>query len=177
MVFAIIVAAQALTQIAPQILAVTKAAAAAEDLFQVIDRQPEIDSLSEEGRRPDEILGAIELKRIHFSYPTRQNVPVFTGLDLSIPAKKTTALVGASGSGKSTIVGLIERWYSIDSGSITLDGVDIQDLNIRWLRNNIRLVEQVSRLGRCTVPGAVHMETDIVPRRSLPCSRAAFLTM
>ena len=105
-----------------------------------------IDSLSEGGRRPDKILGAIELKGVHFSYPTRQNVPVFTGLDLSIPEKKTTALVGASGSGKSTIVGLIERWYSIEKGLITLDGVDIQDLNIRWLRNNIRLVEQVGRL-------------------------------
>jgi ATP-binding cassette subfamily B (MDR/TAP) protein 1 len=134
----------ALTQIAPQTIQIAKATAAAQGLFQVIDREPLIDSLSEEGLRPDEISGTIELKNVHFSYPSRPNVPVFTGLDLFIPAKKTTALVGASGSGKSTIVGLIERWYSIDQGSVTLDGVDVKDLNIKWLRNNIRLVEQVS---------------------------------
>ena len=143
-IFAVIVAAQALTQVAPQTIQIAKAAAAARELFQVIDRQPEIDSLSDEGPKPAKISGAIELKGVHFSYPTRPNVPVFAGLDLTIPAKKATALVGASGSGKSTIVGLIERWYSIERGSITLDGVDVRDLNIRWLRNNIRLVEQVS---------------------------------
>lgn len=142
-IFAIIVAAIALTQIAPQIIQITKAAAAAQDLFQVIDRRPEIDSLSEEGLKPDEVSGSIELKGVHFAYPTRDNVPIFSGLDLSIPERKTTALVGASGSGKSTIVGLVERWYSINKGSILLDGIDIRDLNIKWLRNNIRLVEQV----------------------------------
>lgn len=143
-IFAILVAAQSLTQVAPQMIQISKSAAAAQNLFRVIDRKSEIDSLSEEGRKPSEISGAIELKDVHFSYPTRQDVPVFAGLSLTIPAKRTTALVGASGSGKSTIVGLIERWYSVEKGTITLDGVDIRDLNIRWLRNNIRLVEQVS---------------------------------
>lgn len=56
---------------------------------------------------------------------------------------KTTALVGSSGSGKSTVTGLLERWYDPDSGQITLDGIDIKELNLQWLRTNIRIVQQV----------------------------------
>jgi ATP-binding cassette subfamily B (MDR/TAP) protein 1 len=73
---------------------------------------------------------------------------VLLGLNLSIPANKTTALVGASGSGKSTIVGLIERWYVPASGSILLDGRDVSELNIQWLRTNVRLVQQVRQTCR-----------------------------
>lgn len=58
-------------------------------------------------------------------------MPVLRGLDLEVPADKTTALVGASGSGKSTIFGLLERWYSPTEGSITLDGLPIEGLNLQ----------------------------------------------
>jgi ATP-binding cassette, subfamily B (MDR/TAP), member 1 len=142
-IFAVVVAAQALTQIAPQSIAISKAAAAAQELFRTIDRVPAIDSLSTDGLRPAHCSGEIELRNIHFSYPSRPNVPVLRDFSLKITANKTTALVGASGSGKSTIVGLMERWYSASSGQITLDGIPIQELNIRWLRTNIRLVQQV----------------------------------
>jgi ATP-binding cassette subfamily B (MDR/TAP) protein 1 len=141
-IFAVVVAATALTQIAPQIITITKAAAAADELFRVIDKKSAIDSLSTAGLTPEKCVGEIEIKALEFAYPSRPDTQVLNGLNLSVPAGKTTALVGASGSGKSTIVGLLERWYDPAAGTILLDGIDIQTLNIRWLRTQIRLVQQ-----------------------------------
>jgi ATP-binding cassette, subfamily B (MDR/TAP), member 1 len=141
-ILAVIVAATAMTQIAPQILAISKASSAAEELFRTIDRESEIDPISEEGTVPKSCIGRIEIQDLHFAYPVRPDIPVLNGLTLSIPANKTTALVGASGSGKSTIIGLLERWYAPTSGKLLLDGVDTQELNLRWLRTNLRLVQQ-----------------------------------
>lgn len=138
-----VVAAQALTQIAPQMLTISKASAAAHELFQAIDRQSKIDSLSEDGETPQRCDGSIELSGVTFAYPSRPDVPVLKGLDLSFPARTTTAIVGASGSGKSTIVGLLERWFDPGSGKIALDGEVLNSYNLRWLRTRIRLVQQV----------------------------------
>lgn len=66
-------------------------------------------------------------------------------LCLDFEARKVTAIVGASGSGKSTVVGLTERWYDPLEGQIYLDGVDIKELNVRWLRSQIGLVQQVCK--------------------------------
>lgn len=96
-----------MTTIAPQIIALTKAASSAEELFKTIDRQSEIDPLSEKGEVPANCTGIIELTNVSFAYPTRRDTPVIKGLNLSVPANKTTAIVGASGSGKSTIIGLL----------------------------------------------------------------------
>jgi ATP-binding cassette subfamily B (MDR/TAP) protein 1 len=141
-ILAVIVAATAMTTIAPQILALTKASSSADELFKTIDRKSEIDPLSEDGKIPDVCKGVIEIKDISFAYPARPDIVVLKNFTLSAPAGKTTALVGASGSGKSTIIGLIERWYDQASGVIYLDGTDIRDFNLTWLRTNIRLVQQ-----------------------------------
>lgn len=150
-VFAILVAAQALTQIAPQTIAISKATAAAADLFSIIDRKSQVDSLSSDGTQITDFRGDIELKGVRFAYPSRPSVPILHGLNLQIPAGKTTALVGTSGSGKSTIFGLMERWYLPSDGSITLDGQRIEGLNLRWLRTNIRLVQQEPTLFSGTI--------------------------
>ncbi|KAJ4287807.1 hypothetical protein N0V90_012511 [Kalmusia sp. IMI 367209] len=141
-ILAVIVAATAMSTIAPQIITLTKAASAAEELFRVIDRTSEIDPLNDEGERPKKCFGHIEIKGVDFAYPARPDVSVLNNFSIAVPANTTTALVGASGSGKSTIVGLLERWYDSSAGSVYLDGIKIQDLNLTWLRTNIRLVQQ-----------------------------------
>lgn len=137
-----LVAAQALTQIAPQTVSISKATAAAQDLFAVIDRQSAVDSLSTGGMEIANFQGDIKLRGVNFAYPSRPNNPILENFDIDIPAQKTTALVGPSGSGKSTIFGMLERWYPRSAGSITLDGHLLEDVNLQWLRTNIRLVQQ-----------------------------------
>lgn len=141
-IFALIVAATAMTTVIIQLFNITKAATAADELFQTIDRKSSIDPMSSSGLVPEYCNGNIELQDVKFTYPSRPDSQVLNSLSLSIPARKTTALVGASGSGKSTIVALLERWYDQNSGSITLDGANIHDLNLRYLRTKIRLVQQ-----------------------------------
>ncbi|KAK6514979.1 hypothetical protein TWF506_007337 [Arthrobotrys conoides] len=141
-ILAVLLAAQGLIQVAPQILVVSKATAAASELFKTVDRKSKIDSLSTEGLKPSECQGDIVFNNVDFAYPSRPNVQVLAKLSLKFPRNKTTAIVGPSGSGKSTIVGLLERWVTPLSGTITLDGNGVEDLNINWLRTNIRLVQQ-----------------------------------
>ncbi|KAM7193333.1 P-loop containing nucleoside triphosphate hydrolase protein [Rhypophila sp. PSN 637] len=150
-VFAVLLAAQSLTQIAPQTIVISKAAAAADQIFRVIDRESRIDSLGEDGIKPEKLQGTIEFGNVQFAYPSRQDTQVLNGLDLVIPENKTTAIVGASGSGKSTVVGLIERWFLPLRGEIRLDGRPIEDYNLQWLRTNIRLVQQEPILFNGTV--------------------------
>jgi ATP-binding cassette, subfamily B (MDR/TAP), member 1 len=85
-----------MTQMAPQALALTKASASAEELFKTIDRKSEIDPLSNDGKIPTSCHGVIEIRDIIFAYPARSDITVLNGLTLSVPANKTTALVGAS---------------------------------------------------------------------------------
>ncbi|CAB9500444.1 Leptomycin B resistance protein pmd1 [Seminavis robusta] len=102
----------------------------------------EIDSSSEAGLKPQSVSGSIRFDNVSFAYPTRMESEVFSGFSLDVEAGKTVALVGPSGSGKSTIVQLIERFYDPVSGLITLDGIDIKSLNVKWLRQQIGLVNQ-----------------------------------
>lgn len=138
----VIVASASLTSIAPYLIDFSRAASAAADLFRLIDRSSAIDPFDESGEQPSDIEGTIDCENITFSYPMRPGVTVLEDFSLRIPAGKVTALVGASGSGKSTIIGLIERWYNPLSGSVKLDGRPIDQLNVKWLRQKVRLVQQ-----------------------------------
>ncbi|KAH8651066.1 multidrug resistance protein 1, 2, 3 [Xylariales sp. PMI_506] len=140
--FSVIMAANTVMQVTPNMVTFSRAATAASELFALIDRQSEINPFDESGDKPNETTGIINLRGINFSYPTRPDVTILEDFNLSIPAGKVTALVGPSGSGKSTIVALLERWYNPSSGNILLDGKDISQLNLQWLRTNVRLVQQ-----------------------------------
>lgn len=132
------------------------ASSASTTIFEVIDRKPTIDALSPDGLKPPTIpRGALELSNVKFSYPgggERKNIVILgpsrndndsdEGMSLSFPEGLTTAIVGRSGSGKSTIVGLIERWYDPQQGNVSIGGIDIRDLNLRWWRGQIGLVMQ-----------------------------------
>jgi len=145
------IGAASLTGIAPHFLSFSRAATAARELFVLIDRRSQIDSFSAGGFSPKSIIGTIELKKINFEYPSRPGTRVLKDFSLKIPAGRTTALVGASGSGKSTIIGLLERWYNPLSGTVTLDGQNIDQLNLQWLRQKVRLVQQEPVLFNGTV--------------------------
>eukprot|EP00808_Paulinella_micropora_P014339 g50286.t1 len=119
-----------------------KATKAAKRVFELIDRQSKIDYSSEEGKKPEKCQGTLVFENVEFAYPSRPENPVAQGYNLSIKAGQTVALVGASGSGKSTAIQLVERFYDPDSGRVTLDGVDLRDVNVKWLRQHIGLVGQ-----------------------------------
>ena len=127
---------------APEIQAVAHGRAAAAKLYATIDRVPTIDSASPAGLAPERCNGRITLENVEFNYPSRPNVPIVKDLSLTIEAGSTVALVGASGSGKSTVISLVERFYDPLSGVVRLDGVDLKELNVRWLRSQIGLVSQ-----------------------------------
>lgn len=150
-VLSVTLGATATLLIFPQIQAFTNASAAAGELFSIIDKKSSLDPLSTEGLQPETCVGEISIHGLRFAYPTRPTAQVLQGLSLSIPAGKTTALVGPSGCGKSTLVGLLERWYQPASGQILLDGRDIADYNTKWLRSNIRLIQQEPTLFQGTI--------------------------
>ncbi|KAK8257312.1 ABC multidrug transporter Mdr1 [Phyllosticta capitalensis] len=120
----------------------TNATAAAAKIYSTIDRPSPMDPASREGRTLPHVMGRIDLKDVKMIYPSRPAVVVMNGVNLSIEAGKSTALVGASGSGKTTIVGLVERFYDPVRGNVYLDGNDVSELNLHWLRQNISLVQQ-----------------------------------
>ncbi|KIX98883.1 uncharacterized protein Z520_05344 [Fonsecaea multimorphosa CBS 102226] len=150
-VLSVTIAATAVSSIAPQMQAITNASSAASELFSVVDKPSLLDPLNPAGVQPSSCGGHIEITGLEFAYPSRPAAQVLRGLTISIPAGKTTALVGASGCGKSTLVGLLERWYLPTAGHITLDGIELDEYNVKWLRSQIRLVQQEPVLFRGTV--------------------------
>jgi ATP-binding cassette subfamily B (MDR/TAP) protein 1 len=144
--FSVVLAAVSLTQISPFITAFSNGIGAAHSLFNAMDRVSAINPMDESGDKPQEVVGDISFSNVSFSYPTRPDVQVLKDFSLVVPAKKTTALVGSSGSGKSTCVGLLERWYNPADGTIAIDGQSIDKYNLHWLRTRMRLVQQVSSL-------------------------------
>uniref|UniRef100_A0A7M4F011 ATP-binding cassette sub-family B member 5 n=1 Tax=Crocodylus porosus TaxID=8502 RepID=A0A7M4F011_CROPO len=149
--FAILLGAFGIGQTAPSIEAFATARGAAYAIFKIIDNEPEINSFSEAGYRPDNIRGNLEFHNVYFNYPSRPDVKVLKGLNLKVNCGQTVALVGSSGCGKSTTVQLIQRFYDPEEGKITLDGQDIKTLNTRYLREIIGVVNQEPALFATTI--------------------------
>ncbi|XP_020181559.1 ABC transporter B family member 11-like [Aegilops tauschii subsp. strangulata] len=120
----------------------TKAKDSTITVFSILDRKSKIDTSSDEGMMLENVTGDIDFSNVSFKYPSRPDVQIFSDFTLHIPSRKTIALVGESGSGKSTIISLLERFYDPDSGSISVDGVEIKSLRISWLRHQMGLVGQ-----------------------------------
>lgn len=94
------------------------------------------------GTNLEKLSGRIEIKKVDFAYPGRPETPILREFCLEVKAGSSIGLVGKSGSGKSTIVALIERFYDADRGSIRVDGVDVRLFDIRWYRRQMALVSQ-----------------------------------
>lgn len=168
--FSVVIGTSSLTMIAPSLGEVTKAAAAAKAVLDMIAKKSTIDPVGAGGVKPDAISGQIAFRGVFFAYPARPTLKVLEDLTLDFEARKVTAIVGASGSGKSTIVCLTERWYDPTEGQILLDGNDIKDLNVRWLRSQIGLVQQEPVLFNDTiynnvVHGLFGTEMDNLPEQ------------
>jgi ATP-binding cassette subfamily B (MDR/TAP) protein 1 len=148
---AIMFGAFTMSTMTPHLQAISTGRGAAAKLFYTIDRVPSIDSANPGGVKPQNVKGDITLHNVDFSYPARPNVPIVKNLSLHFPAGRTAALVGASGSGKSTIISLVERFYDPIRGSVTIDGVDIKDWNVKYLRSTIGLVSQEPVLFATTI--------------------------
>uniref|UniRef100_H3GAG2 ABC transporter domain-containing protein n=1 Tax=Phytophthora ramorum TaxID=164328 RepID=H3GAG2_PHYRM len=119
-----------------------KAFKAGSTIFAIRDRIAPIDSFSTDGLRLAKIEGRLEFKDISFRYPTRPEMNVLKNYNLTVEAGQTVAFCGPSGGGKSTIISLIERFYDPVVGEVLLDGHNIKDLNLNWLRSQIGLVGQ-----------------------------------
>ena len=151
----IMIGAFSLGNVAPNAQAFTTSVAAAGKIFNTIDRVSPLDPMNEVGEKLEHVEGTVELRNIKHIYPSRPEVVVMEDVNLVVPAGKTTALVGASGSGKSTIVGLVERFYDPVGGRVYLDGHDISTLNLRWMRQQISLVSQEPTLFGTTIYGNI----------------------
>ncbi|KAF3639866.1 putative GDSL esterase/lipase-like [Capsicum annuum] len=140
-VMSILFGAISLTYAAPDIQIFNQAKAAGKEVFQMIDRKPTINA--DFGGMTSEVIdGNINIRDVHFAYPSRQDKLVLQGFTLSIPAGKVVALVGSSGCGKSTIISLLMRFYDPMRGDILLDNHNIKDLDLKFLRRNIGVVSQ-----------------------------------
>lgn len=137
-----------INMIANQYATILTALAGAERVFAVIDSQEETDA-GEKHLDYDRVKGAISLENIHFGYVEKE--PVLKNLSLSIEPGQKIAIVGATGSGKTTIVNLLTRFYELDGGRITIDGVDITTIPKKELRNLIGIVLQDTVLFRDTI--------------------------
>ncbi|KAI9302369.1 putative ABC transporter protein [Cunninghamella echinulata] len=141
--FGIILGAIGLVSLPQYLTSITTACGAAHAIYGTIDRVPSIDSdLKKSQNLPDDYTATIEFKNIVFNYPTRPDVAILKNLSLFVENGSTVALVGSSGSGKSTVMQLLQRFYDPIEGTILLDGKDIKDLDVSWLRNNIGIVNQ-----------------------------------
>ncbi|XP_042515586.1 ABC transporter B family member 11-like [Macadamia integrifolia] len=141
-IIAVLTGSLSLGQASPCISSFAAGQAAAFKMFETINRKPEIDAYDTSGRTLDDIRGEIELRDVCFSYPARPDEQIFSGFSLFIPSGTTAALVGQSGSGKSTVISLIERFYDPQAGEVLIDNINLREFQLNWIRTKIGLVSQ-----------------------------------
>ncbi|EPZ30847.1 ABC transporter domain-containing protein [Rozella allomycis CSF55] len=149
--FAFLIGAFSLGNLGPYISAFGNAQGAAFFVFNTIERNPLIDLMSNSGKRIENLQGNIEFKNVKFSYPSRPDIEVLHGINLQIPAGKIVAFCGTSGSGKSTIIQLAQRFYDPIEGQILVDGTDLKDLDLSWLHETIGIVSQEPSLFKTSI--------------------------
>ncbi|KZV40214.1 hypothetical protein F511_27600 [Dorcoceras hygrometricum] len=141
-IIAVLTGSMSLGQASPCMSAFAAGRSAAFKMFETINRKPTIDAYDTKGTVLEDVRGDIELRDVHFSYPARPNESIFAGFSLFIPGGTTAALVGQSGSGKSTVISLIERFYDPQAGEVRIDRVNLKEFQLKWIRSKIGLVSQ-----------------------------------
>ncbi|CAL4962977.1 unnamed protein product [Urochloa decumbens] len=138
----VFIGASSLGNATPSFSAIAEGQSAAYRLFDTIERKPEIDSGDTSGMILEDIKGDVELKDVHFHYPSRPDQLILDGLSLQVPSGTTMAIVGESGSGKSTVISQVERFYDPQAGEVLIDGINIKNIKLNWIREKIGLVSQ-----------------------------------
>lgn len=137
-----------LNHIAQLYNSVQSALAGAERVFEIMDMQSEFKQ-KKTPTAPVLCKGKVEFKDVYFSY--KAGIQVLKGINIKVDAGKTIALVGPTGAGKTTIVNLLTRFYPVDSGSIQIDGIDLENIGKKELRRNLGIVLQDTFLFSATV--------------------------
>ncbi|CAF1343363.1 unnamed protein product [Rotaria sordida] len=140
---------------------------AAEAFFDLFDRKPTIDNTSTEGRELIDFRGEIKFDQVKFIYPTRPTSIILNKFQLNIKANQRVALVGTSGCGKSTIIQLLERFYDVTSGQLLIDGNDIRQLNLHWIRSQFGLISQEPILFDLTIAENISYGLENVPMEDI----------
>ena len=126
----------------PELKHLTDASIAATRILEKINRVPQINADDSKGLMLDQLRGGIKFESVHFAYPSRPDMAVLQDFNIQIPAGRTVALVGSSGSGKSTAIALVQRFYDATKGTVKIDEVDIKELQLKWVRSKMGLVSQ-----------------------------------
>jgi len=168
-----LMASGALTNVSEVLGSLQSVAGATERLTEILDTEPTISEAAQPVALPEPPLGTVAFEQVNFSYDGAE--PVLTGLDFTVGRGETVALVGASGSGKSTTLSLLQRFYDVGSGTIRVDGVDIRDVRLRALRQRFAYVEQEPTIFAGTIaenirygkPDASDAEVEAASRAAL----------
>ncbi|XP_027395696.1 multidrug resistance protein 1 isoform X3 [Bos indicus x Bos taurus] len=148
---AIVFGAMAVGQVSSFAPDYAKAKASAAHVINIIEKIPLIDSYSTEGLKPSTVEGNVAFNDVVFNYPTRPDIPVLRGLSLEVKKGQTLALVGNSCCGKGTVIQLLERFYDPLAGTVLIDGKEIKQLNVQWLRAHMGIVSQEPILFDCSI--------------------------
>nr|CAG4640700.1 EOG090X02PU [Eulimnadia texana] len=165
--FSVLMGSMNVGQASPYVEAFSVARGAAGSIYEIIDRIPSIDSASTEGKKLSKVKGSISFEKVRFNYPTRPDVKILQGLSFSVSPGQTVALVGASGCGKSTCIQLIQRFYDPLEGSVRVDGEDIRDLNLAWLREQMGVVGQEPALFGTTIAENIRYGRENVSQKEI----------
>ncbi|GAB0100060.1 multidrug resistance protein 1-like [Sergentomyia squamirostris] len=150
-VYTIGVASQYLTFTVPHLESMATAVGASKSIYEVIDEKSKIDPFNEGGVKVEGFQGNVEFRNVNFEYPSRGSVKVLRGVNFEVKQGQTIALVGHSGCGKSTCIQILQRLYDTSSGEVLIDGVNIKDFNIAFLRSQIGVVGQEPVLFSTTI--------------------------
>ncbi len=168
-----LMASGALTNVSEVLGTLQSVAGATERLTEILDTEPTIREIAKPVALPAPALGTVSFEQVSFSYDGSE--PVLTGLDFAVGRGETVALVGASGSGKSTTLSLLQRFYDVSGGAIRVDGIDIRDAGLRELRQRFAYVEQEPTIFAGTIaenirfgkPDASQAEVEAASRAAL----------
>lgn len=174
-IFYAVIVASAMGTISEVIGELQRAAGATERLVELLATPSSLPLRPDPIALPQPALGLVEMRNVHFAYPSRPDTPVFSGFDLRVNPGEKIALVGPSGAGKTTVFQLLQRFYDPANGSVLLDGVDLKDADLPAVRARIALVPQDPVIFAASVRDNVrYAQPDATNEQVVSACEAAF---